>query len=198
MKMNFIKRLIFGLAFILLASVASAKELKSDELNYIFTVPDGWTVTFQNSVGFSVASPDGNKTMGLLVRNINFATLDSNSIAAIYETFPLKTGTEKISSRNFTIDGIPAYETVQRIGKVPYATTFIFRIIIANHKFYHLSAMHGGGDVTQDAEMLEGLASFHFLQPPKPSRFNFLGVKLTVAGIIIIGIVFWVIRSRKI
>jgi len=197
MKMNFIKRLIFGLAFILLAAVASAKELKSDELNYIITIPDGWTVDFQNSAGFSIQIPPGKKTVTLLIRNAGFATQDSNSIA-VFEKDLLKAGSEQVSSTNFTIDGVPAYETVQRIGKAPFASIFIYRLIIADNKLYFLSASYMNGDPTQDSEIQQCLASFHFLQPPKPSRFNFLGMNLTVVGIIIAGIIFWAIRSRKI
>jgi predicted Zn-dependent protease len=197
MKMNFMKRLIFGLTFILLASVASAKELKSDELNYSITIPDGWTVTFQNSAGFSIASQDAKKTVTLIIRSVNIATLDSNSIA-VFEQDMLKAGSPKVSSKNFTIDGVPAYETIHSIGKTPFESSLVIHQIIANHKLYNLQAMHGGGDVTQDSDIQGGLASFHFLQPPKPSRFNFLGVKLIVVGIIIAGITFWVIRSRKV
>lgn len=197
MKTTFVRHSIFSLTFVLLVSLASAKELRSDQHNYSITIPDDWTIVFQNSAGFSIASPDGKKTMGLLIRDAAFATLDSNSIAAL-EKDSLKTGSTKISSRNFTIDGVPAYDTVQQIGKPPFATTFVFRLIIANNKFYHLSAMHGGGDVTQDSDMQEALASFHFLQPPKPSRFGFIGVKWTIFGIIMVGIVFWMTRSRKI
>ncbi len=177
-------------------SLASAKELKSDELNYVISVPDGWTVTFQNSVGFSVASPDGKRTTTLLIRNANFEKLDSNSVATIEQDF-LKAGSEKVSSKNFAIDGIPAHEIVYRVGKAPFASWFVDYIIIANNKLYFLGAGYAGGDVTQDSEIQGGLASFHFLQQPKSSRIGSLGVKLTVVGIIIIGIVFWVIRSRK-
>jgi len=196
-KMNFIRRSIFSLAFILLVSLASAKELKSDELNYVITVPDGWTVDFQNSAGFSIQIPPGKKTVTLLIRNVSFATLDSNSLA-VFQKDMLKAGSEKVSSTNFIINGVPAYETVQRIGKAPFASLFIYRSIIANNKLYFLGASYMNGDPTQDSEIQECLASFHFLQPPKPSRFSFLGVKLTVLGIIMAGIAFLVIRSRKI
>jgi hypothetical protein len=196
MKMNFIKRLIFGLAFILLAAVASAKELKSDELNYVITVPDGWTVDFQNSVGFSIQIPPGKKVVTLLIRNIGSATQDSNSIA-VFEKGLLKAGSEQVSSTNFTIDGVPAYETVQRIGKAPFASLFIYHLIIADHKLYFLAASYTNGDPTQDSEIQECLASFHFLRQPKLPMVGSLGVKLTVVGIIVAGIVFWVIRSRK-
>ena len=197
MKMNPTEHLIFMFAFIFLASVASAKELKSDKLNYTFTIPDGWTVTFQNSVGFSVASPDRKKTMTLLIRSANFEKLDSNSVATIEQDF-LKAGSEKVSSKNFTIDGIPAHEIVYRVGKAPFASWFVDYLIIANNKLYFLGAGYAGGDATQNSEIQGGLTSFHFLQQPKPSRIGSLGVKLTVVGIIIIGIVFWVIRSRKV
>lgn len=197
MKINFIRYSVFSLAFILLAAVASAKELKSDELNYTIIVPDGWIVDFQNSAGFSIQIPPGKKVVTLLIRNAGFATQDSNSIA-VFEKDLLKAGSEQVSSTNFTIDGVPAYETVQRIVKAPFASLFIYRLIIADNKLYFLSASYMNGDPRQDSEIQQCLASFHFLQPPKPSRFNFLGVKLTVVGIIIAGIIFWAIRSRNI
>jgi len=197
MKMKFIKHSIFSLTFILLAAVASAKELKSDELNYVITVPDGWTVDFQNSAGFLIQIPPGKKVVTLLIRNAGFATQDSNSIA-VFEKDLLKAGSEQVSSTNFTINGVPVYETVQRIGKATFASLFIYRLIIADNKLYFLSASYMNGDPTQDSEIQQCLASFHFLHPPKPSRFNFLKVKLTVVGIIIAGIIFWMIRSRKI
>jgi len=196
MKMNFIRYSVFSLAFILLASLASAKELKSNELNYTITVPDGWTVTFQNSAGFSVQIPPGKKTVTLLIRNAGFGTLDSNSVA-VFEKDLLKGGAQNVSSKNITIDGVPAFETVYCVGKTPYATSFDDYQIIINNKLYFLAGSASYGDGTQDSEIKEMLASFHFLQPPKPSRFGSLGVKLAVAAIIVAGITFWVIRSRK-
>ncbi|MGO9586819.1 MAG: hypothetical protein ACLP2Y_11545 [Limisphaerales bacterium] len=197
MKTTFIKRSVFSLVFILSASSIFALELKSDDLNYVITVPDGWTVDFQNSAGFSIQIPPGKKTVTLLIRNAGFGALDSNSQAEFQKDM-FKAGSEKVSSTNFTIDGVPAFETVQRIGKAPFASLFIYRSIIANHKLYFLAASCMNGDPTQDSEIQKCLASFHFLQPPKPSRFGFLGVKLAVIGIVLAGTVFWVIRSRKI
>jgi predicted Zn-dependent protease len=195
MKMNFIRRSIFSLAFILLASLASAKELKSDELNYVITVPDGWTVTFQNAAGFEFSSPDRKKDMSLLIRNVNFGTLDSNSVA-VFEKDLLKTGAQNISSKNITIDEVPAFETVYCLGKAPYATSFDVYQTIINNKLYYLGGAASYGDGTQDSEIKGVLASFHFLQQPKPSRIGSFGVKLTVVGFIMVGIAFWVIRSR--
>jgi hypothetical protein len=203
MKINSIKRSFFSLTFIVLglvASVAYAKELKSDELNYTIIVPDGWTITFQTSAGFSIASQDRKKTMTLLIREANFATLDSNSVAAIEQDF-IKAGCTKVSSKSFSIDGIPAYEIVQSIGKVPFTSSYVDHVIIANKKLYNLEALHIGGDATQDSDVQEVLANFHFLQPPKPpssssfGRFGFLGI--TLAGIATVVIVFLVIRNRK-
>ena len=202
--MNKFRRSIFGITFILLATLATAKEIKSDELNYTITVPDGWTVDFQNSVGFTIYSPGKhNRTITLLTARQgarNFPTgLDSTSLAE-YEQGLQKAGSTKISSKNFIIDGIPAYETVQQIGKTPYETVFIYHLIIADNKLYFLSGSFGGGDATTDSEIQEGLASFHFLQPPKPpstTRFGSLGEKLAIFGIIVVGIVFWMIQRQK-
>ncbi|HZL12559.1 MAG TPA: hypothetical protein VFC85_00310, partial [Verrucomicrobiae bacterium] len=83
------------------------------------------------------------------------------------------------------------------IGKAPFASVIVDLQIIANNKFYDLGTSVIGGDATQDSEMQKRLASFHFLQPPRLSRLNFLGVKLTVIGIIIVGIIFWAIQRRK-
>lgn len=199
--MNFIRRSIFSLAFILSASSIFALELKSDDLNYTFTISGTWTVTFQNQAGFLIASPDGKKTISLLIGNAKSGQLDPSSIAQYeqeYEQVMNKAVAQKVSSKMFTVDGVPAYEFIQRVGKAPYATVTVFHEIVANNKLYTLGSTIAGGDSSQDSEMQDGLASFHFLQQPKPSRFNFFGVKLTVAGVIVAGIVFWVIRSRKI
>ncbi|HEY1719019.1 MAG TPA: hypothetical protein VGH42_12100, partial [Verrucomicrobiae bacterium] len=173
-----------------------ALELKSNDFNYIVTIPDTWTVTFQNQAGFLIASPDGKKTMTLLIGNAKSAKLDPSSIAQ-YEQVMIQAGAQKVSSKMFTVDGVPAYEFIQRVGKAPYATVTVFHEIVANNKLYNLQSAIMGGDASQDSEMQEGLASFHFLQQPKPSMVGSLGVKLTVVGIIMAGIVFWVIRSRK-
>jgi hypothetical protein len=198
MKTNSFKCWIICFTFILLASLAKAGDLKSDELNYVTTIPDSWTVTFQNSAGFSIASPDKKKTMTLLVRKADFATLDSNSIAAIEQGF-LQAGSQKVSSKTFAVDGVPAYEIIVSIGKAPFATSFVNHVIIADGKLYSLQGMHMGGDVTQDSDIQGGLASFHFLQPPKPSassRFGSLGLKLAIPVTIIAGLLFWVVRKR--
>jgi hypothetical protein len=196
MKMNFIRRSIFSLIFILSASSVFALELKSDELNYIVTIPGTWTVIFQNQNGFSIASPDGKKTIALLIANAKSGKLDPSSIAQ-FEQSMIQAGAQKVSGKIFTVDGVPAYEFIQRVGKSPYATVTVLHEIIANNKLYTLGSMIAGGDASQDSEMQEGLASFHFLQQPKPSVVGSLGMKLTVVEIIIAGIVFWFIRSRK-
>ena len=200
--MNFIRYSVYSLAFILFVSLASAKELKSDELNYAVTIPDGWTVTFQNFAGFSIASQDGKKTITLLVRSNANDVLDPGSIAIVEQGLQ-KAGAQIVSSRNFMIDGVPAYENVFRVGKTPYASSFVVHQIIADNKFYSLQSGYMGGDAAQDSGMQEALASFHFLQPPKPSKpsgsggFASHGARLVVLGIIVAGIVFGVIRSRK-
>lgn len=136
--------------------------------------------------------------MTLLVRKADFATLNSNSIAAIEQDF-LQAGSQKVSSRTFAIDGVPAYEIILSIGKAPFASSFVNHVIIADGKLYSLQGMHMGGDVTRDSDIQGGLASFHFLQPPKPSassRFGSLGLKLAILGIIIVGLLFWMVRKR--
>lgn len=198
MRTNLIKYLVISVAFILLASLAPGEILKSDEQNYTITVPDTWTVTFQNSAGFSLASPDRQKTITLLIRKVSYTTLDSKSIAQI-EQMSAQAGAQKVSSRTFKIDGVPAYELLLSIGKAPYSSTFLNRAIIADGKLYSLGAMHGGSSVMQDADIQAGLASFHFLQPPKPpasSRFGSLGLMLAIAGVIIVALLFWVVRKR--
>jgi hypothetical protein len=139
--------------------------------------------------------------MTLLIRKASYTTLDSDSIAAIEQGF-VQAGSQKVSSKNFTIDGVPAYEVILRIGKAPFATTLVNHLILADGKFYSLQGMYTGGDVTQDSDMQAGLGSFHFLQPPKPSassRFGSLGLKLAIPGVIVIaGLLFWVARRRAV
>ena len=196
MKANSIKHTIIGLTSIFLVSLASASELKSDELNYTTTIPDGWTVTFQNEAGFSVASSDKKKTLTLLVRKGVSGKLDSDTIAGI-ERGLLQAGSQKVSSTNFMVDGIPAYEAIYSVGKAPFASSFVTFLIIANGKLYSLQGMHMGGDVTQDSDIQEALASFHFLQPPKPSASSRFSLMLAIPGMLLIaGFLFWVVRKR--
>jgi hypothetical protein len=202
MNINIIRYALFNLAFIFSASSIFAVELKSDDLNYTITVPDGWTVDFQSPDGFSIPSPDRKGSITLIVVNAKSGKFDSTQ----FEQELLKVGCQKVSSRNFTIDGVSAYETIQRVGKlhthreVPFASLMVEHLIIANGRFYNLSYISDiSGDATQASKMQERLASFHFLQPPKLSagRFGSLGLKLAIPGVIIAGIVFMVLRSRK-
>lgn len=196
MKANFIKNIIIGLTSIFLVSLASASELKSDELNYITAIPDGWTVTFQNEAGFSVASPDKKKTLTLLVRKGVSGKLDSDTISGIEQGL-LQAGSQKVSSTNFMVDGIPAYEAMNSIGKAPFASSFVTFLIIADGKLYSLQGMHMGGDVTQDSDIQAALAGFHFLQPPKLSASSRFSLMLAIPGILAIaGFLFWVVRKR--
>lgn len=198
MKANPIKSTIISLTFTLLASLASAEVLKSDEHNYAITVPDSWSVTFQNSAGLSLASPDRKKTITLVLRKVSYTTLDSNSIAKVERGF-IQAGAQKASSRSLTIDGIPAYEIALSMGKAPYGSTFLARQIVADGKLYSLQGMHLGGDVMQDADIQAGLDSFHFLQPPKPSTSSksiSLGLMLAIGGVIVVGLLFWEVRRR--
>jgi hypothetical protein len=186
------------LACIYSASCVFGIDLKSEDGNYAVTIPGTWTLTFQNQAGFSITSSNGSRTMTLLIAKARSGKLDSRSVAKIEQVFQ-RAGAQKVSSKMFAIDGVPAYEIVQRIGKPPYATVMVDHQIIAEGKLYAFHASIMGGDATADSEMQDGLASFHFLRPPKPpSSFGSgaLGVKLAVLGIIVIG-VFLVVRSRK-
>lgn len=198
MKTNPIKCSIVSLTFILAAPLASASELKSDEHNYAITVPNGWTVDFQNAAGFSINSPDKKKTVALLIHKVNDAVLESGAIAQ-FEQGLTQAGSQIVSSTNFTVDGVPAHETVYTIGKVPFASSSATLLTVADSKLYELGGMHSGGDVTRDSDVQEAFASFHFLQPPKPSassKFGSLGLKLAIPGVIIVGVLFWVVRKR--
>jgi len=202
--MNFIKRLIFGFTFILLASVASAKELKSDQLNYVVTVPDTWTVKSQDQTGFYVTSQDGKRSVDLAIVPAPFANFDSNYITKYEQILKKVHNLQLVSSKVFTIDGAPAYENIQRLGTVSIASVKVEHQIFADGRLYGLDTLVIGGDATQDSDLQEALNSFHFLHTPKPSGsfgfggFGSLGVKLAIIGIIIAGIVFWAIQRRKI
>ncbi len=181
----------------LLASLVSASELKSDEHNYSVTVPDGWTVDFQNTAGFSIYSLDKKKSMTLLIHK-GVTKLDPTSMSQ-FEQGMSQAGAQTVSSTNLTLDGVPAYETVQTIGKAPFASSLVILMTVADGKYYHLQGMHSGGDVTRDSDIQGAFTSFHFLQPPKPpvsSKFDSLGLILVVAGVIVGGLVFWVVRKR--
>jgi hypothetical protein len=202
-KINFVKRLIFGLAFILLAVAASAKELKSDELNYGVTVPDTWIVKSQDQTGFYIKSQDGKRSVGLVVIPAPFARFDSSYIAKYEQVLKKVHHLQLVSSRIFTIDGVPAYENIQCFGEAPFASVQVEHQIFPDGKLYGLTSMFIGGDATQDSELQESLASFHFLHTPTPpgsfglGGFGSIGVKLAIVGIIIAGIVFWAIQRRK-
>jgi hypothetical protein len=130
--------------------------------------------------------------------------LDSSYIAEYEKVLQKTRHLQLVSSKIFTIDGVPAYENIQRLGEAPFASVKVDHQIMADGRFYELSSVVIGGDATKDSELQEGLASFHFLQPPKASSLSNFGMldsfrtRLIVLGIIIIGITFWVMRSRKI
>jgi hypothetical protein len=198
MKSHPVKCRIVSLTFILAASLASANELKSDEHNYAIAVPNGWAVSFQNTAGFSINSPDNKKTITLLIRKVNDAALQSGAIAQ-FEQGLTHAGSQIVSSTNLTVDGVSAHETVYTIGKAPFASSSATLLTVADGKLYELGGMHSGGDVTRDSDIQEALASFHLLQPPKPSassKFGSLGLKLAIPGVIIVGVLFWLIRKR--
>ena len=198
--MNTIIRL---LSLTLIFSVVStfAAELKSDDLNYTITVPGTWTVKSQDQTGFYVKSQDGNRDMNLAVIRATFARLDSSYIAKYEQVLRQTRHLQLISSRMFTIDGVPAYENIQRIGEGAAASVKIERQILPDGRFYVLSAVMLGGDATLDPEIQAALTSFHFLHAPKPpgsfafGGFGLLGV-VAVLAVIIIG-AFLVLRSRK-
>jgi hypothetical protein len=192
-----IKYTVICLTSILFASLASAEVLKSDEHNYGITVPEGWTVDFQNSAGFTIHSPDKKKNVVLLIRK-GATKLDPASMSQ-FEQGMSQAGAQTVLSTNLTLDGIPAHETVQTIGTAAFATSVVILMSVADGKYYHLQGMHFGGDVTRDSDIQEAFASFHFLQPPKPSvssRFGSPGMMLAVAGVIIVGLLFWVVWKR--
>ena len=204
MKSNFIRHWIIGIAFILITSITKASELKSDELNYKITVPDGWKVDFQNSAGFSIDSPESppTKTITLIIsRNVDFETINSNSIASIKNEF-LKTGSREVSSTNFSVDEIPACKIVGWVGKSPFASSFIFQAMLADKKLYCLQASHFRGDISRDSDVQEAIASFHFLRSAKllnSSSFKFgsLGLKFAVPAVGITGLLFWLFLKRN-
>jgi hypothetical protein len=198
MKKHIVRFSLLILTYICFSSPVFGLDLKSEDGNYAVAIPGTWTLTFQNQAGFSITSSNGSRTMTLLIAKARSGKLDSRLIAEIEQGLQ-RAGAQKISSKMFTIDGVPAYEIVQRIGKPPYATVMVDRQIIADGKFYGFHASVMGGDAAADSEMQDGLASFHFLHPPKPPGsfgFGSLGVKIAILGVIIVG-VFLVVRSRR-
>jgi hypothetical protein len=190
-------------AFILSATSLFALELKSDELNYIIAIPGTWTVKSQDQTGFYVESEDGKRAVSLAILYPCSAKIDSSYVTRIEQVQPKRDNFQMISNRLYEIDGVAAYENVQRLGKASFASVNVELEIIAERRFYHLSLISYGGDAAQDPEMQEVLASFHFLHPPKflassiVGRFSSFGVKLAIPGVIIVGIAFMVIRSRR-
>jgi hypothetical protein len=196
--MNIIIRL-FNFAFIFFIVSAYAAELKSDDLNYTIAVPGTWTVKSQDQTGFYVKSQDGNRALNLVVIRATFATLDSSYISRYEQVLSQTRNLQLISSRMFTIDGVPAYENIQRLGEGKVSSVEIERQMLADGRFYSLSAVMFGGDATQDSEVQAELASFHFMHSPKYSGvfgFSSLGVKVAILGVII-AVIFLVIRSRR-
>ncbi|MBE0540514.1 MAG: hypothetical protein IH623_03925 [Verrucomicrobia bacterium] len=197
MKANCIGSLLVGLAVVLSVPPALARELRSDDLNYAITIPDGWTVAFQSGSGFSIASPDQNKTITLLVSKAGSGALDSDTIAEI-ERGLLLAGSEKVSGRNFTVDGVSAYETMHHFGKPPFASSFVGHLILASGKLYNLHGTYLGGDASRAADIQAGLSSFRFLRVPKPPASS--GVRrsqvLWIVGVLLVGLIFWAVRNR--
>jgi len=197
MEINNIRRSFFALAFILSSSSLLALELKSVDLNYTITIPSTWSVEKQDQTGFYFKSQDGKKSMDLAVITAGFGTIDSDYIARYEQVLKKVHHVQLVSSRIFTIDGVPAYENIQRLGEAPVASVTIDRQIIADGKFYDLESDVPGGDATQDSEMQEALTSFHFLTQPKHSRLASAGVMFAVFGIIAAGIFALLTRNRS-
>jgi hypothetical protein len=198
--MNTIIRML-SLTLIFSAVSTFAAELKSDDLNFTITVPDAWTVKSQDQTGFYVKSQDGNKDMNLAVIRATFAKLDSSYIAQYEQVLKQTRHLQLVSSRIFTNDGVQVYENIQRIGEGSAASVKVERQILADGRFYSLTAVRFGGDATQDPEIQAALTSFHFLHAPKPpSSFGFGGLGLlgvvAILGVIGIG-VFLAVRSRQ-
>jgi hypothetical protein len=199
MNTNLVRYSLFGLAFIFSAFSSLALDLKSEDLNFTFTIPGNWTVKSQDQTGFYIKSQDGKRSVSLAIVPAPFARFDSSYIAKYEQVLKKVHHLQLVSSRVFTIDGAPAYENIQRTGEAPNASVQVEHQMFADGRLYMLSTVFIGGDATQDSEMQAGLASFHFLHQPKPPGifgFGSLGVKLAILGVVIVG-VFLVIRSRR-
>jgi hypothetical protein len=192
-----ITRMMVGLMFVCLVSPVLADELRSDDLNYAITLPKTWRVDFQNEAGFLIASPDQSQTITLLVNRAGPRSLDAKTIEEI-ERGLLQANSEKVSSRNFAIDGIPAYETIHRVGKAPFTSSFVNHLFIADGRLYSLQGICIGSDISHARGIQEGLASFRFLQPPKPPSSSGAGGfnPMWIVGILIVGLLFWMLRKR--
>jgi hypothetical protein len=199
MNSQLIRYSFLSLAFILSAFSSFALELKSENLNYIVTIPGTWTVKSQDQTGFYIKSQDGKRAISLAIIHPCYTKLDSSYIANFEQVLQNVHHVQLISSKVFSIDGVPAYENIQRLGKAPIASVEVEHQVIADRRFYDLTSVVFGGDATQDSEMQAGLASFHFLHQPKPPGifgFGPLRVKLVILVVIIV-VVFLVIRGRR-
>ena len=195
--MNTIIRLL-SLTFIFSAASTFAVELKSDALNFTITIPDTWTVKSQDQTGFYVKSQDGNRDMNLAVIRAAFAKLDSDYITKYEQILKQTRHLQLVSSGVFTNDGVQVYENIQRIGEGSAASVKVERQILADGRFYSLTAVRFGGDATQDPEIQAALTSFHFLRTPKPGGAFGFGIAGTLAVLaVIIVVVFFVVRSRQ-
>lgn len=173
-------------------------DLSSAEGIYTVKIPGNWKVTFQNQAGFSITGTNVSRTMTLIIGNVRSGRLDASTIASLDRGFQ-SGGAQILSSKMFAIDGVPAYEIIQRLGKRPYASVMVYHYIIADKKLYLFSASVIGGDASTDTEMREGLASFHFIHPPAlPSAFGFrpLQIVLVILTVIIVLVALWIWRRK--
>jgi hypothetical protein len=194
--MNTIIRFL-SLTFTFSVVSAFAVELKSDSLNYTITIPDTWTIKSQDQTGFYAKSQDGNRDINLAVIRATFARLDSSYISSYEQVLKQTHHLQLVSSRVFTNDGVRVYENIQKIGEGSAASVKVECQILADGRFYNLSAVRFGGGTTQDPEIEAALTSFHFLHTPKPGGvfgFALAGI-LAVLAVIIVA-VFIVVRSR--
>jgi hypothetical protein len=128
--------------------------------------------------------------MNLAVIHATFARLDSSYIASYEQVLKQTRHLQLVSSRVFTNDGVRTYENIQRIGEGLAASVKVERQILADGRFYSLTAVRFGGDATQDPEIQAALTSFHFLRAPKPGGTSAVLAVIAVA-------VFFVVRRRQ-
>jgi hypothetical protein len=191
------------------------QEVEYTNYNFAITPPAGWNAVTemlgQHGIVAAFRDLDRRRVLFVMVDDKHKPTGPVNEIFALAYDQGLKhsSGGEKLSGRFIQVGGIKAYERVGTAVMRGKPVSNLTLVVPADGQYYNVQVMRFDGDVMQDADATNAVASFRFLHPPTPppqfggsGAFHagyiagMLGMLIFViaGGIVSVGII---IRSRR-
>jgi hypothetical protein len=200
-------------AFVAITLQSQASEQVFTDLNFAITPPNNWkalTNTTQRPGTFVVAygAPERGRVLLVTVDSSRKPTgpMDEKFIEDFDQGTEKGGGGKRVSGKFIEMDGVKAFERTSNPLVLGRQTSTMTHAVLTSERFYNVQGVTLK-NVADDADIQKALASFRFLTPahePRLSaetaayRIGYIMGKYGAMVVIVAGVVFTVVKNRKI